>query len=242
MSKKYIIFDFDGTIANTNDVITASWQASFRHYLGHELPVHTIEATFGEVLVTSISKLIPGVDVNEVADYYRNYQNDHSEEYPVYVFDGVRELIEELRARGCLIGVGTSRTASSFRKYMRALGMEDLVDEAVTMEDVTHHKPHQETVEATLLKLMAHDKEDWEAAEIHPENEGEDGDIRIPDEVRKEAIMIGDSKFDIACAQNAGVDSVLIGWSHYIDEEDMAAFGCEPTYRVETPAELLEIL
>ena len=54
--------------------------------------------------------------------------------------------------------------------------------------------------------------------------------------------MIGDTKFDIGCAQNAGVDSVLIGWSHYVDEDDMKAHGLEPTYRIKEPKELLEII
>ena len=58
--KKYIIWDFDGTIANTNDVILASWQATYEHYLGHRLPVREIEATFGETLRHTIGEKIPG--------------------------------------------------------------------------------------------------------------------------------------------------------------------------------------
>ena len=54
--------------------------------------------------------------------------------------------------------------------------------------------------------------------------------------------MIGDTKYDIGCANNAGVDSALVGWSHYVDEESMAADGFVPTYRLGTPAELLEII
>ena len=57
--KKYIIWDFDGTIANTNNIIIESWQATFRKYLGRELPVKDIEATFGETLKDTIPKLIP---------------------------------------------------------------------------------------------------------------------------------------------------------------------------------------
>ena len=38
------------------------------------------------------------------------------------------------------------------------------------------------------------------------------------------------------------IDSVLVGWSHYVDEEDMRAGGFEPTYRIEKPADLLEII
>jgi len=215
MKKKFIIWDFDGTMANTNEIILASWQASFRHFLGHEMPVREIEATFGETLKYSVSNLIPEADVNEVVDYYRAFQDSHHDVYNVRLFDGVRELVEELRMRGCLIGIGTSRTAYSLNNYMRELEMEHLIDEIVTMEDVKNHKPHPETVTALLDKFGAN---------------------------ADEAIMIGDTKYDIGCAQNAGVDSVLVGWSHYVDEESMAADGFEPTHRIAKPSDLLDII
>lgn len=239
MKKKYIIFDFDGTLVNTNRIIIDSWQACFEHFLGHRLPVETIEATFGEVLMYSISYLIPDEDVDEVVDYYRTYQNEHRSAETVSVFDGIKEVLAELRQRGCIIGVGTSRTTSSFWKFMEMFGMKDSIDEAVTMNDVEKHKPDPETINAVLLKMMAHDKEAWKEVE---EEATRGGDAEIPQDVLDAAIMIGDTKFDIGCAQNAGIDSVLIGWSHYVDEDDMKAHGFEPTYRIKEPKELLDIL
>jgi len=215
MKKPYIIFDFDGTIANTNDIIIASWQATFEHYLGRRLPVREIEATFGETLYDTIARLIPGAPVDELVEYYRNYQDTHQEEIRVNVFDGVRELMDELKARGHRIGVATSRTSSSFNKYLSELDMEGYIEVQVTMEDVTRHKPHPESVSKVLERFGA--------------SPGE-------------AIMIGDTKYDIGCANNADVDSVLVGWSHYVDEEDMAAAGFRPTYRIETPGELLGLI
>ena len=228
--KKYIIFDFDGTLANTNDIIVASWQATYEHYLGHTLPVREIEASFGEILVNTIGRMIPDAPVNEVVDFYRSYQDSHQQEYEVYVFEGVREILEQLRARGCIIGVGTSRTAYSFRNYMKKLEMDQLVDEVVTMNDVSSHKPDPETIDALLIKMMAN------AGEPYDECSG------IPEHVRDAAVMIGDTKYDIGCANNAGVDSVIVGWSHYVDEEAMLAEGFVPTYRIDTPEQLLEMI
>ena len=228
--KKYIIFDFDGTLANTNDIIVASWQATYEHYLGHTLPVREIEASFGEILVNTIGRMIPDAPVNEVVDFYRSYQDSHQQEYEVYVFEGVRELLEQLRARGCIIGVGTSRTAYSFRNYMKKLEMDQLVDEVVTMNDVSSYKPDPETIDALLIKMMAN------AGEPYDECSG------IPEHVRDAAVMIGDTKYDIGCANNAGVDSVIVGWSHYVDEEAMLAEGFVPTYRIDTPEQLLEMI
>ena len=226
--KKYIIFDFDGTLVNTNNIIIASWQATYRHYLGHELPLREVEATFGEILVDTIGRKIPDAPVEEVVNFYRAYQDSHQQEISVYVFDGIREVLEELRKRGCVIGVGTSRTEYSFNNYMKKLGLEGYVDEVVTMNDVSAHKPDPETIYAVLRKMMPGGKES--------------GDKEIPAAVRDAAIMIGDTKYDIGSANNAGIDSVLVGWSHFVDEEDMAADGFEPSYRIERPSQLLEIV
>ena len=230
MKKRYIIFDFDGTLANTNNIIVASWQATFERYLGYSLTVREIEATFGEILVDTIGRLIPDAPVNDVVDYYRAYQDSHQQDYEVYVFEGIRELLEKLRECGCIIGVGTSRTAYSFWNYMRKLGMDEYVDEVVTMNDVSSHKPDPETIDAVLIKMMAHDGVPYD------ESSG------IPDAVRDAALMIGDTKYDIGCANNAGVDSVMIGWSHYVDEETMKAEGFLPTYTFERPEQILEII
>ena len=230
MKKRYIIFDFDGTLANTNDIIVASWQATFEKYLGYSMSVREIEATFGEILVNTIGRLIPEAPVDEVVDYYRAYQNSHQQDYEVYVFEGIRELLEQLRARGCIIGVGTSRTSYSFWNYMKKLEMDQLVDEVVTMNDVTSHKPDPETIDAVLKKMMVYAGEAF------------DDDSGIPDSVRNAAIMIGDTKYDIGCANNARVDSVMVGWSHYVDEEAMLAEGFVPTYRMDRPEQILEII
>lgn len=214
MKKPYVILDFDGTIANTNNVIVDSWQATFERYLGHRLPVRQIEATFGETLKRTIAELIPDADYEEVRDYYRDYQDAHCEGM-VYVFEGVRELMELLKVEGYRIGIATSRTAHSFWNYMRDLDLDQYVDVLVTMEDVKKHKPDPESIIKVLDKFGA-----------RPE----------------EAIMVGDTKYDIGCANNAGVDSVLVGWSHYVDEEAMEAEGYVPTYHIDKPDQLMELI
>lgn len=217
MKKPYIIFDFDGTLACTNDIIVESWQATFEHYLGYVPERRKIEAMFGETIRYTIATNFPNETFDDVCGYYRAYQNAHSDG-KVYVFDGIRELLDELHARGYKVGVATSRTGNSFWSYMKELGMEDDITVVVAAEDVSKHKPDPESVIVALEKLG--------------------GSADRPEE----AIMIGDTKFDIGSAMNAGVDSVLVGWSHYVDEEDMKAAGYEPTYRIAKPLDLLELI
>ena len=211
--KKYIIFDFDGTVINTNDVVIASWQEVFRTYLGHELPVEEVIKTFGETLWTTLDRVIPGVDQDEAVKCYRTYQNAHCDEM-VTECAGVKELLKELKARGYKLAIATSRTRLSYQGYADKFDLNEYFDAVVTMEDVTHHKPHPETVTATLEKLGA-----------RPE----------------EAVMLGDTKFDIGCSNNAGVDSVYVGWS-MARIEDIEAAGYHPTYVIEEPMDLFKLI
>ena len=224
MGKKFIIFDFDGTLVHTNDVIIGSWQATYEHYLGRQVSRSQIEQTFGETLADTIRNRIPGAPVEEVKSYYRAWQEAHKESL-VYIYDGIKELLAELRGRGCVIGVGTSRTASSLWNYLRQFGIDDSIDAVVTMDDVTRHKPHPDTALAVLAKMA-----------------GLGAGAEIPGEILADAVMLGDSRFDIGCASNAGIDSVLTIWGRPIGEEEIATWDWRPTYILERPSELLSIM
>ena len=126
-----------------------------------------------------------------------------------------RECVTELKARGYKIGVATSRTSASLEYYINEHDIADFIDVAVTMDDVTKHKPHSETVDKTIEKLSG---------------------------TPEESIMIGDTKYDIGCAMNAGVDSVLVGWSHYVDIDGIREEGFVPTYIIDKPADLLDLI
>ena len=139
---KYILFDFDGTLVNTNDVIIASWQHTYRTYLGHEAPVEHITACFGEPLLLTMEREFPGVPPEESAEVYRNYQKEHADQL-VTIFPGVKEMLQELREKGYILGIVTSRTRESALRYMNMFGITSLFDDMITCEDTTVHKPNQ---------------------------------------------------------------------------------------------------
>ena len=214
MKKKFIVFDFDGTLFNTNEIIIESWQAAAMHYLGHELPRRDIERTFGETLTHTVSYLMPEENNLEVCDFHKAYQEEHFEGI-VSVFDGVREVLSELRKRGCKLAVATSRRRLSFNDYMDEFDMFKYFDATIVMEDVTHHKPHPESLQVAMRKLGA-----------NPE----------------ETLMVGDTRFDMGCAKNAGVESVMVRWSHYVDDDELDELGFTPTYNIYKPEELLNLI
>ncbi len=211
--KKYILFDFDGTLVNTNDVIVASWQHTYKHYLGHEVPVEHITACFGEPLLLTMAREFPGVDPAESAGVYRSFQVENADRL-VTIFPGIKELLAELKEAGYVLGIVTSRTRESALRYMDMFDITSYFNDLVTCDDTTVHKPNPEPLLLAMSRLGA---------------------------APEESLMIGDSPFDIKCANNAGVDSVMVNWRITCDETSLID-DAMVDYWIHQPSDLVELL
>lgn len=210
---KYILFDFDGTLVNTNDVIIASWQHTYKHYLGHEVPVERITSCFGEPLLVTMEREFPGVDPQEAAAEYRSFQQANCH-VMVKIFSGIAEMLERLVETGYVLGVVTSRTRSTAEFYSDMFGIKKYFDYMVCCEDTKIHKPEPEPVLAALRHFGA---------------------------TAEEAIMVGDSPFDVKCAAGAGVKSVLVDWRVTADKIDSVG-DAVPDFVIGTPDGIFEVL
>ena len=208
-----VLFDFDGTLVNTNDVIIASWQHTYMHYLGREESLEKITACFGEPLLLTMEREFPEVDPRESAEVYRNFQKENADEL-VKIFPGIKELLESLKTDGFRMGVVTSRTRESAQRYMDMFGIGDYFEEMVSCDDTEIHKPNPEPILLCLKKMGI---------------------------TAEEALMVGDSPFDIKCANNAKVKSVLVYWRITGCGESPIADAAED-YTIAEPAELMEVL
>ena len=211
--KKYILFDFDGTLVNTNDVIIASWQHTYKHYLGYEVPIERITSCFGEPLLLTMEREFPGVDPQESAAVYRSFQVANADRL-VTIFPGIKELLADLKQAGYVLGVVTSRTRESALRYMDMFDITSYFSDLVTCDDTTVHKPNPEPLLLAMSRLGA---------------------------TAEASIMIGDSPFDIKCANNAGVDSVMVDWRITCDETSLID-DAKVDYRIQQPADLLHLL
>lgn len=210
--KKHVVFDFDGTLLNTDRLIINSWQAVFRNYRGENGDEDLILSTFGETVAHTMRKLFPEINQNEAMELYRTYQREHSRgAYSLY--PGVAELIDNLIEKGFKTSIVTSRLKKTTFQYLNEMGIEDKFDLVLTADDVDMHKPDPKPLLKAMEKLGT-SKED--------------------------TIMLGDTKFDIGCCNNAGVDSVLVEWGHRIIEDVLE--GYKPTYRIKKPKDLFYIL
>ena len=212
--KKYIIFDFDGTVIYTDEVIIASWQATYEKYLGYRETVENIRETFGETLRHTVEERFPNCPVDEVIAYYREYQQAHCAEL-VEIFDGIEDMLKSLKEHGYKLAIATSRTKEGTLNYLQQFGITEYFDAVVSMDDVTKHKPDPESCLVAIEKLGG---------------------------TPEESVMLGDTKYDMGCANNAGVDSILIGWNKLVDLEKVRESGFVPKYYVEKPEDLCDML
>lgn len=208
-----VLFDFDGTLMNTNELIIGSWQHTYETITGIPGNREEIISTFGETLKVSMGKAFPDYPAHEAVEIYRGYQRGKFGDY-ISLFPGMLELLQELKNKAYRTAIVTSRLKPTTIEGLEKFELHQYLDTIVTMEDCTKHKPDPEPVLIALEKLKAK-----------------------PDE----SIMLGDSMFDIKCAKAAGVKSVLVGWAMAVTEEDKCGPDA-PDYIIETAEELLDIL
>ena len=208
-----ILWDFDGTLLNTNDVILESWQHTYEHYYGHRMPVEHITKCFGEPLLVTMAREFPDVPPKDSAEVYREYQKDIAYVWAKTI-PGVFELVEDLKEQGYKQCIVTSRTTESTLRYLELFGKKELFDGMVTCDDTDKHKPEPEPILLGLEKVNS---------------------------AKEEALMVGDGVFDIKCANNAGVKSVLVGW-RITDNTDPVIKGAVEDYNAETPEDLKKLI
>ena len=208
-----VLFDLDGTIINTADVIIGSWQHTYRKLSGKEGDRNIIVKTMGEPLAVSLKNAFPHVPVEESLEIYRSFHRNSFKD-TIDIFPGMKDLIEELKDRKYSLSVVTSRMRGTTEEALEKYGIKDLFDYIVTCDDTDKHKPDPEPILVALRKLS-----------------------KGPDE----SIMVGDSIFDILCARNAKVKSALVGWTITMTEEE-ALKGDAPDYIIKKPEDLLRVI
>jgi len=208
-----ILFDFDGTLMDTNDIIIESWQYMFKAVEGKERPIEDIIKTLGEPLTLTMKNTFPDMEIEDYASIYRGFQREKFEE-AVKPFPGMSELLAELKEKGYKLGLVTSRLTRSTNHGLDKYELTKYFDVIVTADDTEKHKPDPEPVYIALEKLNSK---------------------------AEESLMIGDTRFDILCARNAGVKSVLVDWSVALPKESRVGEHA-PDYVIETAKGLFDIL
>lgn len=220
-----ILFDVDGTLIDTTDLILRCFQHSWERVLGFSHSRKALLQTFGTPLRDAMNLLLltnqesknvaPAVktDPNVVDRLLTEYRlfNANNHDGLARPFQGTAEVLSELRRRGYLIAIVTSKTRELALRGLRLCGIDGLFHSAVFLEDTEVHKPHPEPILAALKTLNT------------PPGS---------------AVYVGDSAHDIVAGRAAGVRTVAALWGPASRAELESE---RPDFIAESITELLQI-
>jgi len=190
------LFDFDGTLVDTTDLIYQSMRHAAGEVLGREISREVLMANVGQPLPRQM-ELLSAEHAEALLASYRLH-NEENHDALIKEFPGVEESLARLHAGGVRVAVVTSKRRFSVDMALKTFpGLGKVVDQWVTMEDTTEHKPRPEPL-LKGLELLGN----------------------VP---RKQAAYVGDSPFDVAAAKAAGVRSVAVSWGAFSEDALRAA-------------------
>ncbi|MGL4484023.1 MAG: HAD-IA family hydrolase [Anaerovoracaceae bacterium] len=208
-----IIYDFDGTIMDTSRLIIESWQHTFEKIDGKRRAEEEIIATLGETLPFTMANFFPDYPLDKAIEIYRNFQVDGYLD-SINTFPGMKEVMKEVHSIGIRTAIVTSRVKRSTIKGLQHFGLEKYVDEIVAMDDIRSHKPDPEGIHLVM---------------------------KVFNSTPEKTILIGDTKYDVQAARNAGIKSGVVGWTETLSEEELTG-KYSPDFYFEEASEILEIL
>ncbi|GIO55875.1 pyrophosphatase PpaX [Paenibacillus cineris] len=180
-----VLFDLDGTIIDTNELIISSFMHVLEKHVPTPLTREVIIPKMGMTLEQQLQFFSGSEDVTHFHQAYRTYNDAHHDEM-VQPFPHVLEVIKELDRRGITMGVVTTKNKPGTFRVLEMFGLDKYMKAIVTVMDVEHPKPHPEPVLMAISQLGA----DPAAT-----------------------LMVGDSPVDIQSAKAAGALSAGVAWS-----------------------------
>ena len=206
---KYIIFDFDGTIGDSQSLIVKTLQDTMR---ARKLEVKSDEAcakTIGLRLDEAFVSLF-GMSAEEgmaCAATYREIFLENKQTMIVKPFPHVIETLRELHRQGFILGLASSRNHCSLDGYVKQMQLENIFSSIVAGDDVEHVKPAPDMVFMALGEMKGMK---------NPVTSAEAGDV---ENMLDEVLVVGDMTFDVDMAHNAGCKACAVTYGNGTREQ-----------------------
>ena len=222
---KYIIFDFDGTIGDSQVLIVKTLQDTMR---ARNLEVKSDEAcakTIGLRLDEAFVVLFGMSDAEglECAATYREIFLENKKMMKVEPFPHVIETLRELHRRGYILGMASSRNHCSLDGYVKQMQLEDIFSSIVAGDDVEHVKPAPDMIFKALKEMKG--VKNLEASL---------DDVK---DMLEETLVVGDMTFDVDMAHHAGCKACGVTYGNGTREQLASA-----EWIIDDFAELLEVV
>ncbi|MBU9674175.1 pyrophosphatase PpaX [Planococcus sp. CP5-4] len=189
-----LLFDFDGTLLDTNELIVQTFLSVLGEHFPGEYGREDVLHFIGPSLEQTFTKIAPG-KVSELSDQYRRLNRTLHDEL-VSEYDGVAKTLRTLKSRGLKMAIVSTKREETILHGLKLMGVHDVFDALVALDHVQNPKPHPEPLELALRLLEAD---------------------------QQEALMIGDNSHDIEGGKNAGVRTAGVAWTAK-GEEFLASF------------------
>ena len=135
------LFDLDGTLLDTHDLILTSFRHATRTVLGVQIPDEKLMARVGVPLLDQMGDFTDDPTVQQkLVDVYHEY-NARVHDELVRIFPGVQDTVEALREKGLALGVVISKRSDIARNGLRVFGLEDAFAFVVGNDSCARHKP-----------------------------------------------------------------------------------------------------
>lgn len=186
---KAVILDFDGTIGDTRGLIVSTMQQTIAALGLDGRSDEECAAMIGLPLRDTFTKLIPMNEAtgDRCVEVYTELFFKNNRTMRVPVFPHVTETIKQLHAGGRLITIASSRQRESLLMFLRDMQLERYIPYVVSASDIEHAKPAPDMVMRTLADNN-----------LTPE----------------QAIVVGDTVYDIQMAHNAGVAAIGVTYGN----------------------------
>lgn len=213
MSYRLIVFDWDGTLMDSANKIVASAQAAIRELSMPQRQDEAIREIIGLGLPEAVERLYPGKDHAFQHRFIERYRHHFltADNTPMSLFDGAADCLHGLYREGYLLAVATGKSRAGLERSLRETGLGELFA-AGRCADEAFSKPHPQMLQDILDELV-----------VEP----------------TEALMVGDTEYDLQMAKSAGVDALGVSYGVHSCERLLK---CAPLACLDAITELPEWL
>ena len=216
MKYNTLFFDFDGTVINSIEAIVLSMNETFDSF-GLKPPSEQIIRSYIGVPIEKIPYLEigekEGVSSDKIVTKYREIYKGSYGRTHIHIFDGMKEMLLELKDKKCKMGIVSSKATEPLLMNLEDTNMEGIFDAVIGSDQVTQFKPLPETVFLCARKIGLEDA--------------------------RQALVIGDAYHDIEMGHRAGMNTCAVSWGAGTEEE---LKNTKPTYYVNRVEELRKLL
>ena len=183
------IFDVDGTVTSTNQLIFDSFNFIAKKYLNRKFTDEEIVAMFGPTEDVILKKWCEDKFDEARIEYYKYYSDNH---WKAKLYPGINDILNYLKNKKFTLGIFTGKGREATMITLKKIGVDHYFDLIVTGDDVANHKPSADGI----LKFVNH--------------------FKLKNE---RVLMIGDSVSDVKASKEAGIKVASALWDSYAHEK-----------------------